>query len=46
VDANATKKHLYEVAQRLEVDGRSSMSKDELVAAIQKANDAATRKNR
>ena len=46
VDANASKEHLYEVAQRLDVDGRSSMTKDELVQAIQKANDSQTRKNR
>jgi cation transport regulator ChaB len=38
VDANASKKHLYELAQRLDVPGRSSMSKDELVDAIDKAN--------
>ena len=38
VDANASKQHLYELAQRLDVRGRSSMSKDELVAAIDKAN--------
>ena len=38
VDANASKKHLYELAQRLEVKGRSSMSKDELVEAIDRAN--------
>lgn len=42
VDANASKKHLYELAQRLEVPGRSSMSKDELVEAIGRANDRAT----
>jgi len=42
VDANASKEHLYEVAQRLDVEGRSSMTKDELVEAIEKANDAAT----
>jgi cation transport regulator ChaB len=42
VDANATKEHLMEVAQRLDVHGRSSMSKDELVDAIQKANEKAT----
>jgi cation transport regulator ChaB len=46
VDANASKKHLYELAQRLEVPGRSTMSKEQLVEAIQKANDAATRKAR
>ena len=42
VDANATKEHLVEVARRLDVHGRSSMSKDELVDAIQKANDRKT----
>ncbi|GAB7005750.1 ChaB family protein [Nocardioides sp. AN3] len=38
VDANATKSHLMEVARRLDVAGRSKMSKDELVEAIKKAN--------
>jgi cation transport regulator ChaB len=46
VDANASKKHLMDVARRLDVRGRSSMNKDELVAAIQKANDRATEKSR
>jgi cation transport regulator ChaB len=46
VDANASKEHLYEVAQRLDIEGRSSMSKDELVEAIQKANDRETRRSR
>lgn len=46
VDANASKKHLYEVARRLEVPGRSTMDKDELIEAIQKANERATRKAR
>ena len=44
VDANATKAHLYEVAQRLDVPGRSSMTKAELVDALQKANDRASAK--
>jgi cation transport regulator ChaB len=44
VDANASKAHLYDVAKRLRVEGRSRMSKDELVEAIQKANDRETRK--
>ncbi|WP_020144615.1 ChaB family protein [Terracoccus sp. 273MFTsu3.1] len=42
VDANASKRHLYDIAKRLEVSGRSSMSKAELVEAIQRANDRAT----
>ena len=39
VNANASKKHLYELATRLEIKGRSKMSKDQLVEALQKAND-------
>ncbi|BCW43459.1 ChaB family protein [Arthrobacter sp. StoSoilB5] len=46
VDANASKEHLYQRAQELDIKGRSKMSKDELVEALQKANDAATRKAR
>jgi cation transport regulator ChaB len=42
VDANATKDHLMDVARELDISGRSSMTKDELVDAIQKANDKAT----
>jgi cation transport regulator ChaB len=38
VDTNASKKHLYELAQRLDVSGRSSMNKAELVEALDKAN--------
>jgi cation transport regulator ChaB len=38
VDANASKKHLLEVAGNLKISGRTSMKKDELVDAIQKAN--------
>jgi cation transport regulator ChaB len=44
VDANASKKHLLDVAKRLDVRGRSRMTKEELVEAIGKANDAASRK--
>lgn len=44
VDANATKGHLYEIAQKLDIDGRSNMSKDELAEAIQKASDRETRR--
>jgi len=43
VDANASKAHLLEVARRLDVHGRSTMTKDELVDAIGRANDRATR---
>jgi len=43
VDANASKEHLYDIAQRLDIAGRSDMDKDELVDAIQKANDKKTR---
>lgn len=46
VDANATKEHLLDVARRLDVDGRSTMTKDELVEVIQRANDRATRRAR
>ncbi len=38
VDANASKAHLYDIAKRLEVPGRSRMDKGELVEAIMKAN--------
>jgi cation transport regulator ChaB len=44
VDANASKKHLLEVAKRLDVRGRSRMTKAELVDAIQKANATASRR--
>ena len=42
VDANASKEHLMEVAKKLDISGRSRMKKDELVDAIQKANDRKT----
>jgi cation transport regulator ChaB len=38
VDANASKAHLMDVARKLDVRGRSRMTKDELVEAIGKAN--------
>lgn len=43
VDANASKQHLYDVAKRLDVTGRSRMTKAELVEAIGKENDRRTR---
>jgi hypothetical protein len=42
VDANASKSHLYEVAKRLDVSGRSSMSKEQLVSAIERENERAS----
>lgn len=44
VDANASKAHLLDLARRLDVRGRSRMTKAELVEALQKANDQATRR--
>ena len=46
VDANASKDHLLDVAKRLEIRGRSRMTKSELVDAIKKANAKQTRKAR
>jgi cation transport regulator ChaB len=46
VNATATKKHLMDVARRLDIAGRSSMSKDELVSAIKKANRRETARSR
>ncbi|GIG23397.1 hypothetical protein Cch01nite_41210 [Cellulomonas chitinilytica] len=45
VDASASKAHLYGIARELDVDGRSRMSKDELVEAIQKENDRRSRQH-
>ena len=44
VDANATKSHLLGLARRLGVQGRSRMTKAELVEALQRANDRASRR--
>jgi cation transport regulator ChaB len=46
VDANATKQHLMDVAKRLDITGRSRMTKQQLVSAIERANAAHTRKAR
>jgi hypothetical protein len=46
VDANASKTHLMEVAKKLDITGRSRMSKGELVKAIQKANNRQTARAR
>jgi len=46
VDANASKEHLMSVARKLDVRGRSRMTKAELVEAIQKASNRSTRRAR
>lgn len=43
VDANASKKHLMEIARRLDISGRSTMNKGDLVDAIQAVNRRETR---
>jgi hypothetical protein len=46
VDANASKAHLMDVARRLDVRGRSTMTKGQLVDAIRRANDRETARAR
>ncbi|NWF29112.1 ChaB family protein [Streptomyces sp. PKU-EA00015] len=46
VDENATKQHLYDLAQRLDITGRSRMSRSELLEAIRKENRSKTRQAR
>jgi cation transport regulator ChaB len=46
VDANATKEHLLGIARRLDIGGRSSMKKAELIDAIKKANRRETARSR
>lgn len=46
VDVNAPKAHLMSVAQKLDIPGRSRMTKAELAKAIQKANAKKTRQAR
>ena len=38
VDANASKAHLLEIAKRLDISGRTRMTKDELIDEIKRAN--------
>ena len=45
VDKNATKEHLYEQAQKLDIAGRSDMTKDDLIEALQKESNRRTSKN-
>ena len=42
VDATAPKDHLLKLAKKLDISGRSTMKKKQLVEAIQKANDKKT----
>lgn len=46
VDTQATKKHLMDIARRLDIRGRSTMTKGELVDAIEKANRKESRRSR
>jgi cation transport regulator ChaB len=46
VDANASKAHLLDIARRLDIGGRSTMTKEELVDAIGKANNRETARAR
>ncbi|UNO43199.1 ChaB family protein [Streptomyces sp. MST-110588] len=46
VDEQSSKEHLYDLAQRLDIEGRSRMSKPELLEAIRKANRSRTRQAR
>jgi hypothetical protein len=46
VDASASKAHLMDVARRLDVRGRSTMTKAQLVDAIRRANDRETARAR
>ena len=46
VDANAPKSHLLTIARRLDVRGRSRMSKAQLVEALQRTNDRETANSR
>lgn len=46
VNARASRAHLYDVAKRLDVPGRSTMTKQQLVNAIRKTNRARTARSR
>jgi cation transport regulator ChaB len=43
VDEKASKEHLYDIAKRMDIEGRSKMNKSELLDAIRKENRAQTR---
>jgi cation transport regulator ChaB len=42
VDANSTKDHLLKLAKKLDISGRTTMKKKQLVEAIQRANNKKT----
>lgn len=46
VDASASRSHLYEIAKRLDVRGRSTMTKQQLVDALQRVNERRTARSR
>ncbi|MGV9346268.1 ChaB family protein [Streptomyces spiralis] len=46
VDESASKEHLYDMAKKLHIEGRSHMSKGELLEAIRKENRSRTRQAR
>ncbi|OEJ97841.1 ChaB family protein [Streptomyces thermolilacinus] len=46
VDENASKQHLYDMAKRLGIEGRSQMTKAELAEALRKENRSRTRQAR
>lgn len=45
VDANASKDHLYRQARDLNISGRSSMTKTELIEALERESKRKTKKN-
>ncbi|MET9514439.1 ChaB family protein [Streptomyces sp. NPDC002994] len=46
VDEQASKQHLYDLAKRLGVEGRSKMTRADLLEAVRKANRSKTRQAR
>ncbi len=46
VDERASKQHLYDISKRMGIEGRSHMSKSELVEALRKENRSRTREAR
>jgi len=46
VDEQASKEHLYDLAKRMGIGGRSRMTKSELLEAVRKENRSQTRQSR